>query len=340
MKIIYPEELKKKLIQQLNCCYILLGEDSLLLNKTEKLIFCVAKNKKFVEKETINIEKNTDWNKVIDFYQLKNLFFKKTILIINFIIKKLNLSLIKNINSISFFKSKNTLIILKFNELSSFVKKNTTLKILMSENDIICCDTPHEWAFKNWLKYEIKKRNLKITQESFLLLHKYYEGNTLCAYQILDILLITWPGKTIKIEKIKKIINQFSIFFPSNWINAIFNNDVEKAIYILDGFFKQKYNPLILIRSLQKDLLVLLNMKREKKINIDFFLKKNNIWLNRSKFFIKALYSIDFNIFLKIIRILLQIEIKIKKEYNNSVWIELKTLTLLLSSPKKYISKK
>ncbi|QCI25072.1 DNA polymerase III subunit delta [Buchnera aphidicola (Rhopalosiphum padi)] len=337
MKIIYPEELKKKLIKKLNYCYILLGEDSFFLNKTEKLIFNIAKNKKFIEKNIINIEKAIDWNKVINFYKLKNLFFKKTILIINFIIKKLNPSLIKDINEIPFFKNKDILIILKFNELSGFIKKSKTLKVLMLESDIIYCSTPYEWAFKNWLQYEIKKRNLKITRESFSLLHKYYEGNALCAYQILDILLITWPNENIRIEKIKKIINQFSIFSPSNWINAIFNNDAEKAIYILDGFFKQKYNPLILIRSLQKDLLILLNMKREKKLDINIFLKKNNVWFNRSKFFINALRSIDFNNFLKIIRILLQIEIKIKKEYNNSVWIQLKTLTLLLSSPIKYI---
>jgi DNA polymerase-3 subunit delta len=222
------------------------------------------------------------------------------------------------------------------NALSSLIKKSTILKILILESEIIYCSTPYEWAFKKWLQYEIKTRNLKITQESFLLLHKYYEGNTLCLNQILDILSITWPNENIKIEKIKKIINQFSIFSPVNWINAIFNKNKKKAIYILDSFFKQKYNPLILIRTLQKDLLILLNMKREKKLNINFFLKKNNISLNRSKFFANALYYIDFNNFLKIIRILLQIEIKIKKEYNNSVWIQLKTLTLLLSSPMKY----
>lgn len=333
MKFIYPEELKKHLIKKLNYCYVLLGEDLFLLNNNEQLILNFAKKKHFTEKNIINIENKQDWDKVIKFYKLKSLFFKKTVLIINFIIKKLNSSLIKNINEISCFNKKDIVVILKFNELSNFVKKNTTLKIISSENDIIYCFTPNEWTFKNWLKYEIKEKNLKITQESFSLLYKYYEGNTLYAYQILDIISVTWPNEDIKIEKIKKVINQFSIFSPSNWINEIFNNNTKKAIYILDGFFKKNYNPLILIRSLQKDLLILINMKREKNLDVNTFLKKNKIWFNRSKFFVNALYCINFKNFLKVIRILLQIEIKIKKEYNSSAWIELKTLTLLLSLP-------
>ena len=85
---------------------------------------------------------------------------------------------------------------------------------------------------------------------------------------------------------------------------------------------------------MQKDLLILLSIKREKKTNLYFLYKQNNVYFNRIKFFNLAIKSINFDNLFKVIRILLQIDIKLKIEYNCNVWIELKTLTLLLSSKK------
>ncbi|QCI17252.1 DNA polymerase III subunit delta [Buchnera aphidicola (Aphis helianthi)] len=333
MKFIYTEKLKKKIIKKFNLFYILLGEDLIFLNKNKKIILNCAKTQGFVENHVINIEKNTDWNKVINFYNSKNLFFKKKILIINLILKQLNSLLIQNINKLLSFENLDILTIVKFNQLSNNFKNYLLTQKNTLKTDIIWCFTPYGLTFKNWLKHEIKEKKIEITENAFLLLYKYYEGNTLLVHHILNMILLIWRNEYITSQKIKNIINKFAIFTPLDWINAIFQNKIEQAFYILDTFYKQKYNVLILIRSLQKDLLILINMKREKEINMNIFLKKNNVFLNRIKFFNFAIKSINFNNVLKVIRILLQIDIKIKIEYNHDVWMELKTLTLLLSSP-------
>ena len=100
MKFIYTENLKKKITENLNFFYILLGEDLIFLRKNEKTILNFAKIKGFEEYHIINIEKNTDWNTIKNFYNINDLFVKKKILIINLIIKNLNSLLIKNINKL------------------------------------------------------------------------------------------------------------------------------------------------------------------------------------------------------------------------------------------------
>ncbi len=333
MKFIHTEELKKN-IKNLNAFYILLGEDLILLNINTKIILNFAAKKNFKEHYIISIEKNTDWTKVINFYHSNNLFFEKKVLIIDLIIKNLNPLLEQNINELFFLKNIDILTIFKFNHLSKRFKNYllTKKKILNDYMNIIWCFTPNGLNFKNWLKYEIKEKKIQITNNAFLLLYKSYEGNTLFIYNILNMIKIIWPNKNITSRKIINIINKFSIFTPLDWINAIFQNKTEKALYILDNFQKQKYNSFILIRALQKDLLILINIKREKQIKMSVFFKQNNIFYNRIKFFNFAIKSINFNNFFKVIRILLQIEIKIKEEYNYNVWEALKTLTLLLSS--------
>lgn len=330
MNIIYPDKLKQHLIKKLNCCYVFLGEDLCLLENNQNLILKFANQQGFKENIIVNIEKNQDWEKIFNFYKIRNLFFKKTTLIINLIIKKLNKTLVKNINDIILLFHSDILIILKFNHLSFCVERRKSFDILKKHTNIISCFTPYNLNFINWIKYEISEKNIKIEEKAFLLLCKYYEGNTLFIYKTLDMLLIRWPNTYIKTEKIKKIIINFFNFLPIHWINAIFQNHKKKAIYILDTFYKKQHNPLILIRSLQKDLLILIYARREKKINIDMFLKKNNIGNARYKFFKNALEKNSNKNFLKAIEILLKIEISIKKKHSGFVWVQLYQLTLIL----------
>ncbi|QCI16108.1 DNA polymerase III subunit delta [Buchnera aphidicola] len=331
MKNIHLYELKQNLIKKLNFFYILLGENFILLKNSQELILNIAYQKGFSEIVTIDIEKNKDWEKVIIFYKQKDLFFKKTSLIVNFLIKKLDIILIKNINKISSLLNLDVLIILKLNHLSDFFQNNQLLRKLKSYNSIISCFTPYNLDFINWIKYEIQEKNINIEDKGLFLLYKYYDGNTLFIYNILKILLITWPNTYITEDKIKKIIIDFFNFSPLHWINAIFQGQTKKAIYILNIFCKQKYNILILIRSLQKDLLILIYMKREKKTDINIFLLANKIWKKRYKFFINGFQKNNYNSLYKAIQILVKIEINIKKKYNNSVWDQLKELTLMLS---------
>ncbi|QCI17831.1 DNA polymerase III subunit delta [Buchnera aphidicola (Acyrthosiphon lactucae)] len=316
-------------MHKLNSFYIFLGEDLFLLERNQDLILNFAYKKGFSEKVIIDIEKDKDWEKVILFYKNKNLFFKKTTLVVNFLIKKLNIVLVKHIHEIFSVLNLDILIILKFNHLSRFIEKNKFLNKFKKFN-IVSCFTPYNLHFINWIKYEIQEKNINIEEKAFLLLCKYYEGNTLFIYKILDILLITWPNSCITVEKIKKIIIDFFDLSPLHWINSIFQGQIEKAIYILNHFCKKKYNPLILVRSLQKDLFKLIYIRREKTIITNSLLDKNNIWHTRYKFFKNACKKINNNSLLKAIKILVKIEINIKKKYNTNVWNQLQELTLTL----------
>lgn len=327
MKIVYPEQLKEHLKNKINTCYIFLGDNIVLINKNQDLIFKYANKQGFDEKVIINIEKNIDWKNVFHFYQQSNLFFKKTILVINFTIKKINSVLIKYIYQTSFQSNSDILVILKINQLPMLYLKDEKLHAC---GKIIYCFTPYSFLFMNWLKYEIQEKNMKIEKKAIFFLQKNYEGDTLLTDKTLEMLSITWPNVFITIEKIKKIIYDFSIFSPSHWINAILENQKKKALHILNTFYKKQYHSLILIRCLQKDLIILINMKHEKNLNINTFLKNNNIWNIRLRIFKNAFNRISYDAYCQAIQILVKIEIQIKKKYSNAVWLQLKRLTLIL----------
>ncbi|AHG59950.1 DNA polymerase III subunit delta [Buchnera aphidicola] len=332
MNIIHLEKLKKHLIKELDFCYIFLGEDDFLINRNQNAILYYAHRRGFIKTSTINIEKNNDWEKVIRFYKTRNLFFKKTTVIINVLIKTLNTIFIENINKISVLLNIEILTILKFNHLSRVIQIKKILSIFKNNTKIVSCFTPYNLQFVNWIKYEIKEKNLNIEKKAFFLLCKYYEGNTSFIYKILEVLFKKCQKSSIKIEEIKKNIIDFFNFSVLHWINAILQGQIKKAMYILNLLEDKKHSPLILIRTLQKDLLILMHMKREKDININTFLKKYNIDYSRHNFFIKAYKKIHDQSYFKAINILVKIEIHIKQKYDNSIWIQLQKLTLILSS--------
>ncbi|QIQ42016.1 MAG: DNA polymerase III subunit delta [Buchnera aphidicola (Microlophium carnosum)] len=329
MNNITPDKLKKQLMQKLESFYIFLGEDTFLLERNQDLVLNFAYKKGFSKKVIMNIEKDTDYKKIILFCKTKNLFFKKTTLVVNFLIKKLNMIANEYIYQIFSLFNPDILMILKFNHLSHFFKKNK-LFYTFKKCNIVSCFTPYNLHFINWITYEMQEKNIEMEEKAFFLLCKYYEGNTLFIYKILDILSITWPNTCISAEKIKNVIINFFDLSPLHWINSIFQRQIEKSIYILNVFCKKQYNPLILVRYLQTDLLKLIYIKREKKISMHILLEKNNVWSTRYKFFINAFKKINNSSLLKAIQILVKIEINIKKKYNNDVWNQLQELTLIL----------
>ncbi|QCI24108.1 DNA polymerase III subunit delta [Buchnera aphidicola (Macrosiphoniella sanborni)] len=339
MKNIHLYELKKYLKKKLNTIYIFLGEDCCLLQKNQDLILQFAYKKGFFNIIKIDIEKDKDWEQVIIFYKTKNLFFQKTILVINCLIKKINIIFIKKINKILSLSLLNLdiLTILKLNHLSYYIKKKKFFNQFENKNNIISCFTPNDLNFILWIKYEIQEKNIQIEKQALFLLYKYYSGNTLFIYNILDIISITWPNSKITEKKIKKIIVDFVDYSSLHWIDYIFQFKTKQAIAVLYYFLKKKRNPLILIRALQKDLIKLMYIKRyikreDNRINIYSILEKYNICSTRHNMFINAIKKIsDDNVF-KVIQILLKIEINIKKNYNYNIWYKLQELTLILNN--------
>lgn len=332
MKNIHLYELKKYLIQKLNTIYIFLGEDDSLSKKSQDIIKIFALKKGFLNTVQIDIEKDKDWEKIVIFYKKRNLFFQKTILVVNFLIKNINSILIKKICRIFTLLNSDILIILKFNHLSISIKNSKFFNQFQENNNIIICDPPYNSHLILWIKYEIEERKIQIEDQACYLLYKYYEGNTLFILNVLDMVIIRYPNTYITCQMIKKIIINCIDYSSLNLINYIFQFKTKKAISILDFFSKKKYNPLILVRSLQKDLFTLIYMKRENNVNVNNYLKKYNICTIRHKFFIHAFQKIDYYNLLKAIQILVKIEINIKKNYYYSVWNQFQELTLILNN--------
>ena len=77
------------------------------------------------------------------------------------------------------------------------------------------------------------------------------------ALQLLD-LLYSDP-ETSRITALNQLVEQSSVFTPFQWIDALLSGKANRSKRILRGLQTEDVQPVILLRTLQRELLTLLN---------------------------------------------------------------------------------
>lgn len=329
MYIINSDNLENKLLQGLHPSYLLIGKEEFFIQESKNILLKFAKKEKYSEKIIIYVKYNTDWKKLINIYQEKNIFSEKKIIILIYKKDTFDYIFFKNLIPISKIFNENILLILQLENYQNNYQKQNIFYASQIQTTIVHCNPlkPENWS--HWVDKKIKKMQLNINFDVKLLLYKNYEGNLFALSNILNIFKLLYPYTKITLNKSKKIIENLSFFTPRQWINTIFEKNKKKSIEITDRFIQQKYNPIFLIRILQKELLMLIYMKRNKKIDYSLFLNEKKICNKRHLIFVNACANSTNENLYKMIKIISNLELKIKAEHNNkSLWTQLKLLSL------------
>lgn len=332
MLIIYPEKLNFYLLKKIYSCYLLLGNEIILLQESINQIIKINKKYKLLEKHSFLLKKNSDWKKIFLTCQEQTLFSNKKILFItitsnlilsykNKFLYKLNNLLIKNI----------TLII----NCDESISQNQQLKFfntLKIEGIIINCTILNKRRLSEWINFKLYLKKITINEDSKKILIQYYYGNLIELTNILNIIFLLYPNQYVDCHQLKNIIYDSSNFSIFQWIDAILKGNKEKSLRILKQLFLNNFNPLYLIRMLQNNLIVLFSMKRHNNTNNINFLHSNKIWEKRHSVFIYACTTNNEEKIYKIIKLITYIELSIKRNIQIDVWNKLKNLSLILSN--------
>ncbi|MDQ5891738.1 MAG: polymerase subunit delta, partial [Pseudomonadota bacterium] len=89
--------------------------------------------------------------------------------------------------------------------------------------------------------------------------------------------------------------------------------------------------PVILLRTLQRELLQLLALKRRMSDTpLRTLFDQQKVWQNRRDLLTQALQRLSLQQLQQAVRLLTQVEITLKQDYGQSVWSELESLAMLL----------
>ena len=300
---LYPEQLRAQLTEGLRAAYLLLGNDPLLLQESQDAIREAAAAQGFTEHHTFSIDNSTDWQAIFALSQAMSLFASRQTL----------------------------LLIVRGNKLTKAQENAAWLTALAQRAVQVSCQTPEYAQLPRWLAARAKQHQLQLDDAASQLLCYCYEGNLLALAQALERLALLWPDGKLTLPRVEQAVNDAAHFTPYHWVDALLAGKSKRVLHVLQQLRLEGCEPAILLRTLQRELLLLVTLKRQATHTpLRSLFDKHRVWQNRRQLLSDALTRLSGEQLRQAVTLLTRAELTFKQDYGHDVWPELESLSLLL----------
>ncbi|OAT24335.1 DNA polymerase III subunit delta [Proteus myxofaciens] len=328
---LYPEQLNAQLQEGLRQSYLLWGNEPLLLQESQDAIQSMAKAQGFDEHYQFTLDNHTDWNEIYSLCHSLSLFSQRQSLLLHLPESGPNAAMAEKLTRLSKELHQDLLLIIRGNKLTKAQENSEWFKSLVQHGTFVSCLTPEFDKLPHWVARRAKQKNIALDEQANHLLCYCYEGNLLALSQAIERLSLLYPDGKLTLPRVESAVNDASHFTPYHWVDALLAGKTQRAWHILQQLKREDIEPVILLRTLQRELMQLITLYRESKTAaLKTIFDKHRIWQNRRPIFTAALQRLSEHQLLSALQLLAHIEITIKQEYGQTVWPDLNALSLLL----------
>ncbi|AVG76213.1 MULTISPECIES: DNA polymerase III subunit delta [Pantoea] len=330
---IYPEQLSAQLREGLRACYLLTGNEPLLLQESADAIRDSALAQGFEEHLSFTLDAQTDWDSLFMSCQSLSLFAQRQTLTLQFPENGPNAAIAEQLIKLAPLLHADILLICRMAKLSKAQENSAWFKALSAHAVLVPCQTPEQAQLPRWVVSRAKTLKLDIDDAAVQLLCYCYEGNLLALAQALERLSLQWPDGKLTLPRVEAAVSDAAHFTPYHWVDALLGGKSRRALHILQQLEREESEVAILLRTLQRDLMTLLHLQRHQSQQpLRTLMDQQRIWQNRRNLFTEALQRLDASRLQQAIHLLMQIELTLKQDYGQSVWPQLQTLSMLIAN--------
>ncbi|AYH02300.1 DNA polymerase III subunit delta [Pectobacterium parmentieri] len=328
---LYPEQLTAQLHEGLRGCYLVFGSDPLLLQESLDSIKRVAQQHEFSEHFSFILDLHTEWDAIFSTCQALSLFASRQSLLLILPENGPNAAMSENLVKLSGLLHPDILLILRGHKLTKAQENSAWFKALSQDSVYINCLTPEQAQLPRWVAQRAKAMKLTLDEQATQLICYCYEGNLLALSQALERLALLYPDGKLTLPRVENAVNDAAHFTPFHWLDALLAGKAKRAWHILQQLKQEDCEPVILLRTLQRELLQLLALKRRMSDTpLRTLFDQQKVWQNRRDLLSQALQRLSLQQLQQAVRLLTQVEITLKQDYGQSVWSELESLAMLL----------
>lgn len=328
---LYPEQLRAQLNEGLRAAYLLLGNDPLLLQESHDAVRDVAVTHDFTEHHQFTLDTSTDWAEIFALCQAMSLFASRQTLTLTLPENGPNAAIGEQLAALISMLHDDLLLIVRGHKLTKAQENAAWFSALANRSVLVTCQTPEQAQLPRWLAARAKQNKLQLDEAASQLLCYCYEGNLLALSQALERLALLWPDGKLTLPRVEQAVNDAAHFTPFHWVDALLAGKSKRALHILQQLRLEGSEPVILLRTLQRELLLLVNLKRQSAHTpLRSLFDKHRVWQNRRGLITDALNRLSQAQLRQAVSGLTRIELILKQDYGQSVWDELEGLSLLL----------
>lgn len=327
---LYSEQLQAQLNEGLRPAYLLLGNDPLLLQESQDAIKRLAVTAGFTEHHTFTIDASTDWQSLFLQCQALSLFASRQTLLLLLPDNGPAAAINEHMAPLVGLLHNDLLLIIRGNKLTKAQENTPWFTALQQHSVVVSCQTPEQAQLPRWVSARAKRMKLTLDEAANQLLCYCYEGNLLALSQALERLYLLWPDGKLTLPRVEAAVNDAAHFTPFHWVDALLAGKSKRAMHILQQLRLEGCELVILLRTLQHELLLLVNLQRASvHTPLRSLFDKHRVWQNRRSLITDALTRISAEQFTHAVHQLCQIELTVKQNYGQSVWKDLESLSLL-----------
>ncbi|WP_063661788.1 DNA polymerase III subunit delta [Aliivibrio fischeri] len=327
---VFPEQLAQNLERGLRQCYLLFGNEPLLKQESLDAIRQAAFAQGFEEKHQFTLDKQLDWNNVFDCTQALSLFSSKQIIELTIPDTGMTIAHTSKLKELVPTLHDDIILLLQGPRVNKAQEGTQWFKALTQLGLFIPCNTPDNQQLPRFIQQRCKKLKLKPDAEAIQMLAQWHEGNLLALAQSLDKLALLYPDGLLTLIRIEEALNRNNHFTPFQLVDTLLSGQAKRAQRILRQLESEGTEVIILLRTLQKELLLLQTFQYSLSQGEAMFtvFDRYKVWQNRRALYQAALQRLSITQIKQLIRLLAQIEIATKTDYDSDCWPQLSQLTL------------
>jgi DNA polymerase-3 subunit delta len=247
------ESLGPHLAQRLLRCYLISGDEPLLVAEAADAVRAQARTAGCSEREVFFMERGTDWGEVRAAAQNLSLFGARRLLEIRMPTGKPGTAGAAALVALIEADDPDTLLLILAPRLDRDAQGSAWVKAAESHGGWVTVWPVNAQRLTGWLRGRARQMQLELTDDALALLAERTEGNLLAAHQELQKLQLS-GGAVINAEAVLAGVADSARFDVFQLGEAVLGGDTGRALRVLAGLRAEGTEPVLVLWALSKAL--------------------------------------------------------------------------------------
>jgi DNA polymerase III subunit delta len=329
---IYADKLDDHLSRSLMQVYLLFGNEPLLIDESRRSIDSAARKQGFEERSRYIADATLNWDHVFNQCQSLSLFSSRQIIEIEVPESGLSAPHAKELASLAQQLNNETLLVVLGGKLTKAQETSKWFTSFLTNGCWVSCLTPDLQRLPQFVAQRCRSLGLNPDPEAIQMLAQWHEGNLLALIQSLEKLALIYPDGRLTLIRLEQALSRSNHYTPFQWVDALLEGKSNRAQRILRDLEADGTEVIILLRTIQKEIMLLLEFERKMTNQpLNTLFDKARIWNSKRPLYTSALRRLNRAKLRHIIRLLCDIEMTTKTQYLDTPWPLLHQLSVEIS---------
>ena len=330
---LYANQLVSQLKQGLDPCYMLFGDEPFQIDDSRKQIKALAKSEGVEEFIRLVDDDQFDWAELLDHCQAMSLFASRKLIELELTNSKINKQASDILVQVAQQLSQETILVIFGPKLEQNQTRSSWFKALDKKGCYIPVYEIEGQHLRRWLQQQLQQRNMQITPDGQSYLLELTAGNLLACAQELEKIAMANRSGFIDVKDIESLVADQSRFSVFQLMDQLWLGNGNQCLSILNRLQLEELEPNIVIWTMQKDLLLLQQLKQASQFNLDTkqILDKHRVWKNKQQQFLAVSNRLPPHVIDQAISFLSEIDQALKQTTLNSPYSLFAHLVIMLT---------